>query len=721
MTMNMPVPRKITLAVFLSTLSYAAHGGLEDSPQPVEAAAPGDQALQDGQQARPTVLVEGRRQNYRSLSVTGATKTDALLIDLPQSVRVLTSDLLADAGVRTLAGALDLTSGISRQSNLGGLWDSYAMRGFTGDPSFGSDYMVNGFNSSRGYNGLRDTANTDSVEVLKGPASALYGRGEPGGTVNIVTRKPRFAPAHSADLSVGSYRTYRGAVDLTGPLSDSLAYRVNAAHEQGDSFRDVVTSERTLVSPSFIWLVGDATTLSYEIEASRQRTPFDRGIPAIKGVLGAVPASRFLGEPGDGKVTVESVGQQLFLRHELGEAWSLQTGLSYRDSALRGFSSEVNNILADGRTARRQRRHRDYAATDTSGRIEIVGKMRTGAMVHNVLAGADFYRFNDARVMRRRNPSASNGYTIDVFRPVYGGVADPLALSISTKERQSARSVYVQDQVGLSARWKGLIGLRHDSYDQTVENRRTALSNTQSLSETSPRVGIVYQPTANLALYANVARGFRPNSGISLENTPFPAESSRSYEVGVKFDGAGGKLSSTLALYKIAKKNVLTTNPLNTDYSISAGEVGSKGVELDVSGEIMTNLRLSAAYAYTDATVTKGDNTIRTGSRFPNVPRHSANLILTRRFTLGDGMATLGGGLNHVGERYGNVAASSAFTLPSYTTARLIASYAPNARTRVSLNIDNLFNRTYYASSYSEVWVSPGAERTATLNLHYKF
>ena len=225
----------------------------------------------------------------------------------------------------------------------------------------------------------------------------------------------------------------------------------------------------------------------------------------------------------------------------------------------------------------------------------------------------------------------------------------------------------------------------------------------------------------NLAFYVNAARGFRPNSGISLENTAFPAESSRSYEVGAKYDSTGGKMSTTLALYKIDKTNVLTTNPVNTDYSISAGEVGSKGVELDVSGEIVPGLRLSAAYAYTDATVTKGDNTIVTGSRFPNVPRQSANLILTRRFMLGDGVAIVGGGLNYAGERFGNIAASSRFTLPGYTTARFISSYAPSQRIRIALNIDNLFNKTYYASSYSEVWVNPGVERTATLNLHYKF
>lgn len=157
------------------------------------------------------------------MSATGATKTDTLIKDLPQAVRVLTSDLLKDVGVTSLAGALDLASGIVRQSNLGGLWDSYAMRGFTGDPNFGSDYMVNGFSFSRGYNGLRDSSSTNSVEVLKGPASALYGPGEPGGTVNITTKKPRFDPAYALDLSIGSFGNKRVAVDLTGAITDTLA------------------------------------------------------------------------------------------------------------------------------------------------------------------------------------------------------------------------------------------------------------------------------------------------------------------------------------------------------------------------------------------------------------------------------------------------------------------------------------------------------------------
>ena len=682
------------------------------------AASPWSLAADDAP-ANDVVTVSAERQHYRSLSATGATKTDALLMDLPQSVRVLTSDLLRDAGVTTLAGALDLASGISKQSPLGGLWDSYAMRGFTGDPNFGSDYMVNGFSSSRGYNGMRDAGNTQAVEVLKGPASALYGRGEPGGTVNITTRKPKFAPEYSADVSLGSFRTRRAAVDLTGPLSDSFAYRLNAAHEEGHSFRDTLKVERSLFSPSFLWLLGEHTTVSYEIEAVRQRAPFDRGVVAVNGKLGAVPVSRFLGEPGDGPMTVKSLGQQLFIHHALSDDWTMQAGASYRDSELTGYSTEANRLLADGRSLTRQRRHRDFSATDVSARVELLGKFKTGALAHEVLAGVDAYHFDDHRVQLRRNPSAANAYAIDIFAPTYGGKADPLALSIDTQEGQKARGLYAQDQLDLGAQWKALVGVRHDSYTQEVTNQRLNVSNRQSLSATSPRAGLVYQPTTAWSLYASAAKGFRPNSGISVENQAFPAERSRSYELGAKLET--GKLTGTVAVYDIRKSNVLTTNPANTDFAIAAGEVGSRGLEVDVSGVVARGLRVSGAYAYTNATVTRGDNTIVTGSRFANVPRHSANLLATRQFVLGTGTASVGGGLQYVGERLGDVAVSSKFTLPAYTTARLLASYAPTAKLRLALNVENLFNRSYYASSYSQLWVAPGAERTLTLNAHYRF
>ncbi|HWW70879.1 MAG TPA: TonB-dependent receptor, partial [Duganella sp.] len=220
--------------------------------------------------------------------------------------------------------------------------------------------------------------------------------------------------------------------------------------------------------------------------------------------------------------------------------------------------------------------------------------------------------------------------------------------------------------------------------------------------------------------YASAGKSFRPNSGIGINNESFPAESSRAYETGIKFDSADGKLSGTLALYSIRKKNVLTLNPLDTNFSLAAGEVGSKGVELDVSGELARRLRLSFSYAYTDAEVLR-DNVLEVGGALPNVPKQSANLLLVRELTVGGARASLGGGLNYVGERNGDVAISSTFRLPSYTTAKLVSSYSPTSKLRLSLDVDNLFDKTYYPSSYQQTWVAAGEERRVTLKAQYQF
>lgn len=673
------------------------------------------------------IEVKRQQQPYRDLTVTGATKSAAMLKDLPMSVRVLGADLLQDAGVTDLAGALDLASGISRQSNLGGLWNSYSMRGFTGDPNYGSDYMVNGFNSSRGYNGLRDGANTQTVEVLKGPASALYGRGEPGGTVNITTKKPLFTPQYSVDVSAASHDTYRTAVDMTGPLSQSVAYRLNAAYQDGHSYRDTISSKHYLVSPSFIWMIGPDTTLSYEIEAVRLDAPFDRGVTAVDGDAEALPRSRFLGEPSDGDNTVKSLGHQVFLQHFLNNDWSIQTGVSYRKSSLKGFSTEAWSLLSDNRTLRRQRRYRDYEASDLSGRFEVLGKLDTGPLTHNLLFGVDGYSFSDRRYQLRAR-SASTPYTIDIYDPVYG-VSQAGAFSVLTNhdESQKAYGLYAQDQIDLNERWKALAGLRYDSFKQETQDYLAGNLVSQDKSHVSPRIGLVYQPGSLVSLYATVSEGFRPNSGINRLGDSFAPEESTSHELGMKLDSPGGGWSGTLALYQIKKKNVLTNDPQDSNYSIAVGEVESKGVELDASGELAKNLRLSLAYAYTDARVTKSTTAAEStglaeGRHMPNVPKNSGNVFLMYNRPLSAGREFgLGGGWFYTGERLGSVDENNDFVLDAYSLVKLLGSYKPNKKTRIYFQVDNLFDEKYAAYSYSSLWVYPGEGRSYKIGVQYSF
>ncbi|MCC8688625.1 TonB-dependent siderophore receptor [Xanthomonas campestris] len=664
---------------------------------------------------------------YRALTVTGATKTEAPLRDLPISARVLDHSLLEDAGVTDLAGALDMASGITKANNLGGLWDSYSIRGFTGDPNFSSDYMVNGFNASRGYNGLRDGANTQSVEVIKGPASALYGRGEPGGAVNIVTKKPLFDAQHSVDLSAGRFDSYRAALDSTGPLSETVAYRVNLMHKDQHSFRDTVDSDATLLAPSLLWMPTPDTTVSYELELLRIHTPFDRGVTAIDGDANRLPASRFLGEPGDGDIDLHSTGHQVFAVHGLNQTWSLQGGATYRDSGMRGFSTEPWTLQADDRTLRRERRYRDYQGRDIAARAELLGTLGSGKVTHHVLFGIDGNRFNDSRYQLRAR-SAATPYSIDVLAPRYG-VAEPgrLAPITDTDERQQVWGVYAQDQIDLGARWKALLGVRYDHYQQDIANRLRATTQQASDGVISPRAGLTVHLDDTLSLYASAAAGFRPNSGVGANGQSFAPEKSRSLETGLKYVQPGEGLEATLAVFRIDKENVLSLDPADTSFSLPVGQMRSEGAELDLLGRLTPHLAASVGLAYTDSQVTRSSAAamgtgLAEGRRFPNVPRFSGNAFVNYAQPLsGTRSAAVGVGVSRTGERLGSVDSNTGFVLPAYTVWRLVGHYDLSERLRLYAKVENLTDRRYAAFPYSEQWVYPGAPRTWTVGARLRF
>ncbi|QBH01214.1 TonB-dependent siderophore receptor [Xanthomonas oryzae] len=686
-------------------------------------------AQADALRARELDAVQVRSQYtpYRELSITGATKTDAPLRDLPISARVLDRTLLDDAGVTDLAGALELASGITKANNLGGLWDSYSMRGFTGDPNFSSDYMVNGFNASRGYNGLRDAANTQSIEVIKGPASALYGRGEPGGVVNIITKKPLFQPQNSVDVSAGRFDSYRAAIDSTGPLSESVAYRLNVMHKDQHSFRDTVDSDNTLLAPSLLWMPTPETTVSYELEAVRIHAPFDRGVTAIDGDANRLPASRFLGEPRDGDIDLHSTGHQLFVVHGLNQTWSLQGGATYRESGIRGFSTEPWTLQADQRTLRRERRYRDYQGRDIAARAELLGSLQAGRVTHNVLFGIDGNRFDDNRFQQRAR-SAATPYSIDVLAPRYG-VAQPgqLAAITDTEERQQVWGAYAQDQIDLGARWKALLGLRYDHYEQDLDNHLRGTTQRASDGVVSPRAGLTFLVDDALSLYASAAAGFRPNSGVGANGQSFAPEKSRSLETGLKYVQPGDGLEATVAAFRIDKKNVLSLDPADTSFSLPVGEMRSQGVELDLLGRLTPHLAASVGLAYTDPQVTRSSAAaagtgLAEGRRFPNVSRFSGNAFLNYEQPLtGKRSAAIGMGVSHTGERLGSVDSNTDFVLPAYTVWRVVGHYDVSDRLRLYAKVENLTDRRYAAFSYSEQWVYPGAPRSWTVGAHLRF
>lgn len=668
----------------------------------------------------PAVVVStSAEKSYAPPYTTGATRTETPSREVPQSLRVLSRSLIDDVAATRMDDMLDYASGVSRQNNLGGLWDNYAIRGFTGNENTGAGYLVNGFAANRGYTAPRDTATVDRIEVLKGPSSSLYGSSEPGGVINIVTRQPQFKPGQTYDLEVGNHDRYRAAADITGAITENVAGRLVAVADHAGSTRDFVNSQRYLFAPSLTWALGASTLIQYSAELQRYTVPLDRGIVAVNGQLGAVPRSRFLGEPNDGDIRLDSQSHQLSVEHDFSDKWKGRVAMAYRGGSLEGASTEASALLADGRTLTRQRRYRDYQSDDVSLQAEVTGKFATGPVGHELLAGVDTYRFSTTQTMLRRNPTAAAPYAIDIFDPVYGQSPPSLLPNTSTYERQTNVGVYAQDQLRFGDRWRVVGGARFDIYNQSLDNRLRATSSGQHQTAVSPRLGVTYLATHDIALFANVSRSFRPNAGSDANGNAFAPEHGRAAEAGIKFDSTDRRTTATLAVFEIRKRNVLTTDPNDASFQVAAGEARSRGVELDVGGQLNAHWRVTGNFAYTDAEITQ-DSRLAAGTPLANIPRisGSAMAVYEDKAPIGQRYG-IGAGVRYVGTRSGD--AQNSFSLPAYTLADLLAYWQYSKTIRVSLNVNNLFDRTYYASSYSNVWVAPGTGRIVRLGLRLSY
>ncbi len=670
---------------------------------------------------------------------------DTPLESLPQQVQVLSGDVLVELGKVEFQNALDLAGGVARQNSFGGLWDSFAIRGFAGDENLPSGYLINGFSGGRGYSGNRDTSNIETVEVLKGPGSALYGRGEPGGTVNIITKKPQFEKEGYVKASAGRYDSYRIEGDYTNKFSDSVAFRLNGAYKDAGSFRDTITSKRTVLTPSALFLLSDKTSLNYELEYLKQEQPFDRGIIAIDYDPAALPVSRFFGEPSDGPIEIKAIGHQFLLQHDLTADWSLLAGLGYRASSFQGLSSDTElagsrqiltrtsiqaaNNAVPNEFLNRQIRYRDYDATDLSARVELTGTLETGSWKHHVLVGVDSYKYElDFLQLRWRDNFNESTYFVSVDHPVYGQPGQEPGPNVDRLENQDAVGIYFQNQIDLSEQWKMLLGYRYDDFSQEVENRLNNSVSKQDQTASSPRFGLVYEPAENVSIYASYASGFRPNGGSDFFGNIFEPEESKSYELGIKFSALDGALSSTIALFKMEKSNILSSDP-NPDHSgssLALGEAESKGVEVEVSGQLSDTLSMLFSYAYVDA-ATKNEQinpdwlvTIPAGSPLINVPKNSANLLLTKQLELGGSPSTIGFSLNYVDDRLGETIDPD-YILPSYTLLNVFGSYQATEKVKFTLNIDNITDEKYYVSSYHKWWTTPGSPMSYTLGVQYSF
>jgi len=650
------------------------------------------------------IVVLGTRSTVdRTLS------SDRVTQRMSQSSRSIERDILDAAGTYRLSDALELVSGFSQQNNRGGVIDNFAVRGFLGTPDGGAEYYLNGFLANRGMAPPRDPATTERIEVLKGPAGALFGDVDPGGRVNIVTKVPRFTPHANALISYGSFDTRRVELDATGPLSRTLAARIVVAGEDSDGWRDTVSIRRRVVSPSLTWQPSDALRLTYTGEFSQFDTPFDRGIPAIDGDANALPRSNYYGEPANGITKSRNNQHQLTGLAELGNGWTLNGGLVWRKGTLKGLSADQSRIV--GTSLWRQRRSRDFSVDDLAARLELSGQIGR----HRVSVGLKGYRFLYGERWMRINPSQGAPYGIDLYNPVYGSsVAAPLRPFTNNDETRLAGTFYVQDMWELTDRLTLVGGARIDPYRQKIVNNNTGSTGRNIDEPVNFRVGGRYRVSDVIAVHANWGENFSLNTGTDRNGTGFGPETGKGYEVGVAAKLPGVDVAVTW--FDIRKQNILTTDPVDANYLAPVGNLVSRGIEIDASAKLGDRWQIVANYAWLDA---KADDTAFPTPDVLNVPEHSGTLLVVHRIPTTRGDWQLSGGVAYVGDRAGSLTARPV-VLPEYVKVKA-AIEAPLAEgLRFRLEADNLLDKRYAASSYSALWIYPGAPRTVRASLRFE-
>ncbi|MCU1725295.1 TonB-dependent siderophore receptor [Pseudomonas sp. 5P_5.1_Bac1] len=662
---------------------------------------------------------DGPVQGYKATRSASATRTDTALHETPQSISVVPRDVLEDTASTRLQDALDYAGGVGRANNFGGQGlTTVTVRGFTT-----GEYYRNGFPMNRGYPNAPDANSVERLEVIRGPATSLYGRGDPGGTFNVVSKQPLPESKVTLGSQFDDQGMHRATLDATGPLNQdgSLAYRLNILGEGGDSFRDDVESERYEVAPVLSWQVNDATKIIFEGDFMRNNHPLDRGLTRYTTQTGSASRDTNIWEKGsDNLLHNDNDMAQLRFEHALNDNWTLGGGFQWLDGTLQGNAVEANGAPADGRTLQRNFNWRKLDWTDRDYQLNLTGHFDTGGFAHTLLTGVEYEDY-DYQSIILRSSAAVGTYPIDIYNPVLGQPR-PALTRTTTHDQENLKTwaYFLQDQVALTERLKALAGVRIERFEHHYDNYLPGTKGWEAAENAvTPRFGLIYDLTDSLAVYANTSRSFKPNSGASLQGDGFEPEKGKSYELGMKWEALDRQLSVDGAIYHIVKENVLTRDPTDPNYSIAAGEVRSRGLDLNIAGNLTPEWRVIGGYAYVDAEVSK-DNRLPTGTRLANIPRNSFSLLNTYEFQ--DGVAKglgLGVGMKYVGDRNGQTEAVT-YTMERYSVVDLLSFYKVNEHVRLNLDVKNVFNKGYDEGAFN-TYAYPGAPRTVQVGVAYTF
>jgi iron complex outermembrane receptor protein len=635
-----------------------------------------------------TLTVSDVVDAYDAQTSTTATRLELPLIEVPQSVGVVTRKLMEDRQVLRLHETADNVSGVRPSPGYGGLSsNNYYIRGFRGVFAGGS--FRNGF---RDYTFLsaRDVANVDRVEFLKGPSSVMYGQSEVGGVVNTITKQPLPDHMRSLTMTTGSFGLARPTLDFTGPLnrSKSLLYRANFAFERSDGYRDLHRSESYFLAPALTWRATSATTVRFEAEMQRYDYLFDVGLPAEPEFL-LVPTSRFYGEPVNNSLN-RQINLILDVTHRFGENWSVRSGWNALVNHADPIYVSPSGLAADRRTVNRVAWDSEEISQNYSTQNELYGRFDTGSIRHNFVGGTELARYHFGYSFL-----GSAAAPIDLLNPVYGRTNLSFAPSFGTDDKGRLLGIYLQDQITIGKYFRALASMRGDFVDLRSFNRFSGVrANSRSFFNLTPRAGLVFMPRTSTSLYFSYAESFLPQFGISRTGERFDPLAGRQYEAGWKQNLFRDRVFATIAAYRIFRRNVLTPDVADPRFSIQTGEQQSKGIEFDLAGRLTRTVNLVVNYSAVDAYVSF-DNRLLVGSKVVGLPKHSFGTMGTWEPDRGmfRGLS-LGAGVYAFGARHTRLPNTSVLLDPYSRTDFMLGYRRP--RWKVQANLKNAFDSRYY-------------------------
>ncbi|ANR78859.1 TonB-dependent receptor [Kosakonia sacchari] len=634
---------------------------------------------------------------YQPISSSTATLTSMPLLDIPQVVNTVSDKVLEDQHATSLDEALYNVSNVVQTNTLGGTQDAFVRRGFGANRD--GSIMTNGLRTvvPRSFN-----ADVSRVEVLKGPASTLYGILDPGGLINVVTKRPETQFGGSVSATSSSFGGGTGQFDVTGPIEGTrLAYRLIGEYQNEDYWRKFGKEKSTFISPSLTWF-GDNATVNVLYSHRDYQTPFDRGTIfdlTTKQAVNVDRKTRF-DEPfniTDG----ESDIAQLNAEYRFNSEWTGKVEYGFSQDK---YSDNQSRVMAYDATTGNLTRRVDATQGSTqrmhTTRADLQGNVNIGGFYNEILTGVS-YEYYD--LLRTDMIRCKNVKDFNIYNPVYGNTSKCTSVSASDSDqtiKQESYSAYAQDALYLTDKWIAVAGMRYQYYTQYAGKGRPFNVNTDSSDEKwTPKFGLVYKLTPSVSLFGNVAKAFMPQSSIASYIGDLPPETSTSYEVGAKFDLFDG-VTANITAFDIHKRNVLYNEIVGDDtVAKTAGRVRSQGVEMDLAGALTPNMNVIASYSYTAAKVLEDPD--YAGKPLPNVPRHTGSLFLTYDIhnVFAGNTLTLGGGGHGVSRRSATNGAD--YYLPGYVVADAFAAYKMKLQYPVTLqvNLKNIFDKTYYTSS----------------------